>query len=135
MAIYANTNPKVTINSVDLSDHIVSAQLNYEAAELETTAFGSTTRTRIAGLKDWSLDIEFNQDYAASKVDATLYSLVGAASFAITYKPVNTTTASTNPEFQGNCILPSYKFGNKQGDLASATVSFKGDGTLTRATS
>ena len=62
--------------------------------------------------------------------------LVGAASFAVTYKPVNASTSATNPEFQGNVTGAfSYKFGNKQGDLATATVSFKADSTLTRATS
>jgi len=63
MATFAFTDAYVSINSVDLSDHVRSVTINVEAEDLEDTAMGSTFRSRIGGLKDWSLDIEFNQDF------------------------------------------------------------------------
>ena len=42
----------LTINSVDLSDHMTSASLEQNFDDVETTAFGDTVRTRIAGLGD-----------------------------------------------------------------------------------
>jgi len=98
---------------------------------------GDASRDRIAGLKDWSIEITFKQDYAASKVDATLFSLVGAAEFAIAVRKSDTdATAATNPEYQGNCVLESYQpFGQTVGELAVAPITVQGAGDLTRATS
>lgn len=136
MAVFAYTNAYVTINGVNLSDHVRSVSLSYEADELDTTAMSSTAaRTRIAGLKSWQLELEFNQDYAASSVDATLFPLVGAAAFAVAVRPVNAAISTTNPEFQGNAILTSYSpTGNSVGDLATTSATLMGSGDLTRDT-
>jgi len=48
---------------------------------LDDTVMGDTTRSNIAGLLNWSIDVEFLQDFASAKVDATLFALVGSASF------------------------------------------------------
>lgn len=136
MASVHFNNAHVTINSVDLSDHVKSVTLNYEAAALDETAMGDTTRTNLAGLLNWTLTVNFIQDYAASEVDATLFSLVGAAAFAIAVRPVNTTVSATNPEYQGNAILTSYPpMGGGVGDLEMAQATFASAGALTRATS
>ena len=135
MAAFAFTNAKVTVNSVDLSDHVKSVTINYSAEELDDTAMGDSSHSRLAGLKDWSVDVTWNQDYASAKTDATLWPLVGAAAFAISVVPVNTTVSATNPNYNGNCILTSYQTGNGVGELASATTTFLGDGTLSRSTS
>ena len=50
---------------------------------------------------------DFFQDFAASEVDATLFGLVGTA-VAVAVRPLNTTIAATNPEYQGSGILTSY---------------------------
>ena len=54
MAIFMNETVTVTVNSVDLTDHITSVDFSESAAEIETTAMGDATVTRIAGLKDAS---------------------------------------------------------------------------------
>ena len=78
----------ITINSVDLSDHITSASLEISYEDVETTAFGDAVRTRIGGLGDATLNMTFNQDYASSEVDATLNGLVGAST-AFVLKPTS----------------------------------------------
>ena len=70
MARLVLTNAYVTINSVNLSDHVSSVTLTTSDDIVETTAFGSTARTRVAGLADNSVALEFQQDYAASSVEA-----------------------------------------------------------------
>lgn len=125
----------VSINSVDLSDHVKSVTLNYEAEMQDDTAMGDTTRSNMAGLLNWSVDVEFLQDYAANEVDATLFSLVGAAAFPIILKPNGSATAVTNPKFTGNAVLASYTpMGGGVGDLAMAPITLSPAGTLTRAT-
>jgi len=77
LAKFVLTDASVTINSVDLSDHVASVTLDITADEIEETAFGQTFKSRLGGLKDGSLSVDFHQDFAASEVDATLWPLLG----------------------------------------------------------
>lgn len=133
MAAFTFTNAYLTVNSVNLSSYVRSLDLTYEAEEGDTTAMSSTAaKTRIAGLTSWQVEVEFNQDFAASAVNATLFALVGAAPFAIAIRPVNATISTTNPEYQGNVILTSYTpLSGSVGDVATATATFLGTGALT----
>lgn len=134
MALVVLKNAYVMINAVDLSDHVKQVTLKYSAEIIDDTAMGATSKSRIAGLKDWSMDVEFYQDYASGKVDATLFPLVGAASFAVHLKPVNDTISATNPDYTGNAVIEGdyQPVAGEVGSLATATVSFAGDGDLTR---
>ena len=134
MAFVVLKDAYVMINTVDLSDHVKSVKLSYSAAIHDDTAMGADSLSRLAGLKDWKMEVEFFQDYATGKVDATLFSLVGAAAFAVHLKPVNTTIAATNPDFTGNAVIEGdyMPVGGSVGELATVTVTFAGDGDLTR---
>ena len=135
MATFVYTDASVVVNSVDLSDHVKSCTLNYEAEMLDDTVMGDTTRSNIAGLLNWSIDVEFLQDFAAAKVDATLFSLVGAAAFTVTVKPTSGSVSSTNPSFSGSMVLESYPpMTGSVGDLETASATFRSAGTLARAT-
>lgn len=129
-------DPHVSLGGVDLSDHVKQATLNYSAEAPDDTTGGDSTRNRLAGgLKDWSLTLELAQDYAASEVDATLFSLVGT-SVAIVLRPTTDAVGTTNPSYSGNAILTAYQpFGGQIGAQAMAPVTFEGNGDLSRATS
>ena len=123
-----------TINSVDLADHVTSLTLNYGVELLDITAMGDGARDRIAGYKDWSIEVEFNQDFAASNVDATMFPLVGAAATAVELRPTSAAASATNPKFTGNVIVESYPpLGGGVGEVLKTSVSLQGAGTLTRA--
>ena len=132
MTKFVLTDATVIIDSVDLSDHVKSVTLNY-AAELEDdTVMGDDTRSRTGGLKDWSIDIEFAQDFEANKVDVTLFALVGTT-FPIIVGSSSATVSATHPEFTGTGILESYPtIGNAVGELATTTITVQSAGTLTR---
>ena len=49
MAKFVLTDASVTINSVDLSDHVASVTLDITADEVEETAFGQTFKSRLGG--------------------------------------------------------------------------------------
>ena len=134
MAEQVLTNAHLTVNSVNLSDHVRSITLRYAADLQDITAMSDTTRNRLGGLKDWSFDVEFNQDFAAANVDATLFPIVGS-SVAIIVRPDAGAVSATNPNFTGNAIIESYQpVGGAVGDAHTAPVTFQGNGTLTRAT-
>lgn len=129
-------NAYVSINGTDLSAHVESLSLNHTAEELDDTTMGDTGKGRLAGLIDDTFEVTFKQDFAAGQVDATLWSLVGAAAFAVILKPNGSVTGVTNPKFTGNAILTNYvPMTGTVGSIATATASFLVDGVLTRATS
>lgn len=134
MAEMVLTNAKVSINSVDLSDHVREVRLSYSAEIQDKTAMGDTSRERIGGLLDWSAQVTFNQDYAANKVDATLFPIVGT-SVAISILPVNAAAGATNPNYNGYGVIADYQpIGGAVGDMHIAPVTIQGNGTLTRST-
>lgn len=133
MAELVLTDVSVSINAVDLSDHDTSVNLSYSAAIMEKTAMGDTFVTRIAGLKDWSASVEFNQDYAANEVDATIFPLVGT-SVTVIFKPTSGAVSATNPSYSGAAFVESYDcLSGSVGDVQKAPVTLTGNGVLTRA--
>lgn len=139
MARIVLTNAYITINSVNLSDHIKSVTLTTSDDIVETTAFGSTARTRVAGLADNSVALEFDQDYAASSVEATINaagsSLVGTVT-TIVVKPNGSTTAADNPSFTFSALISEWTpLSGAVGELATASVTWPISGTITKAVS
>ncbi len=117
--------------STFLSPHLRSATLNYAAEILDKTAMGVGSRSRIAGLKDWSIVLEFNNNFHPSTdLDKFFFGLVGAGSSdcRINLKP----TSSTNPRYHGYSLLESYPMGGAVGELATVSLTFQGDGNMTR---
>ena len=122
----------LTLAAVDLTAYVESMRLRYSADAPETTDGNVTTRKRLGGLLDWSVEIAFNQDYAAAKVDATLFALVGT-SIAVALRPNSAAQSATNPTFSGNAILTEYPPLDAQvGAVIKATISLQGNGVLTR---
>ena len=133
MAALVLTNAYVTINSVNLSDHIASITLNTADDVIDTTAFGSTARTRVAGLGDNSITIEFHQDYATSNVEATIYPLVGSTT-AVVVKPNGATTSATNPSYSFTALVSEWQpLNGAVGELATASVTWPVSGEITKA--
>jgi IMP cyclohydrolase len=136
MARIVLTNAYVTINSVNLSDHIASITLTTTDDVIETTAFGSSARTRIGGLADNSVALEFHQDYAAANVEATINgspSLVGTVT-AVVVKPNGSTTAADNPAYSFNALVSEWTpLNGAVGELATASVTWPIDGNITKA--
>jgi len=135
MAELVYKDPYLLVNSVDLSDYVRQVTINYGAEILDKTAGTTNSKEKIAGLKDWSLSIELNQDFATSAVDDTLFDLVGAAEFAVVIKPNGSVTGSSNPSFSGNGVLASYPpLGASVGQLITTSITIEGSGDLSRAT-
>jgi len=133
MAVLVLTNAFITINSVNLSDHVASVTLTTNDDVVETTAFGSTARTRIAGLGDNSVAIEFHQDYAASNVEATVYPLLGTTT-SVVVKPNGATTAATNPSYTFTALVSEWTpLNGAVGELATASVTWPISGEVTKA--
>lgn len=135
MAVFVLKDASVTVNSVDLSSYVTAITLNYETDSVEVTAMGSSGHTFTGGLQNISCDITFNQDFAATKVAATLDALIGTTT-TVVVKPTSAVVSATNPSYTiANAFLAATQpVAGSVGDLAAMSVSFTG-GTLTKATS
>lgn len=138
MATEVITDAFVEYDSVDLSEFVTSVTLSYEAETQDDTAMGDDTRSNLGGLKNWSAEVEFNQDFAAGGPDATLFSKVGSIA-TLTIRKSSAAVGSTNPSYSGDALLASYPpFGNTVGEKMTTSASFVPGGasnTLARATS
>ena len=135
MASFAFTDAKVTVGGTDLSAYVRQVTLNVNADELDDTAMGDTFRSRIGGLKDWSVNLEFNQDFAAGAVDATLWPLLGTTT-TVTVKATSAANSATNPQYSGSVLVSQVNpLTNGVGDLATTSITWNGAGTLSRLTS
>ena len=130
MATIVMTDAYLLVNAVNLSAWCRSLTINYEAEMLDDTAFGTTgTRSNRPGLKNWSMDAEFLQDFAAGAVDATLFPLVGAAPFPIEARPTSAAVGVTNPSYTGNAVLETYPpLSGEVGALSTVSASFRSGG-------
>ena len=102
MAKFVATDVKTTINGVDFYSHIAAVTWEITADEIETTAFGgSGYRTRVAGLKDGSITIDFHQDFATTTgagvaaVDQTIWGLFGSVATVVSVPTSGSVSAST----------------------------------------
>jgi len=134
MAIFVATEFSVSINgSTALASYLTQVELKLSANDVTTTAFGSTFVTRVAGLKEGSLTLTFNQDYAASTVDATLFPLLGSNA-TVVIKPTTAAVGSANPSYTTVVsVIDLTPISGQIGDLSTFSVTFPTNGTVTRA--
>jgi hypothetical protein len=135
MAQLVLTNASITVNAVDLSDRANSVTLTYEVDSVEVTAFGDSGHKFAGGLQNMSCEISFQQDFATSNVEATIYSLVGTTT-EIIIQPDSGAVSATNPSYTlSNTFLASHTpVMGAVGELAMTELTFTG-GTLVKATS
>lgn len=136
MAKFVATDYKITLNGTDFSEHLAAVTLDITSEEQDTTSFGRTFRTRIGGLKDGSVQLDFHQDFGANSVDATLFPLLGSQATVVVV-PTSGSVSATNPSYTGVFLVSQYSpFASNVGDLATLSVSWNAAGTagITRGT-
>ena len=129
MARIVLTNVAVTFGVTDISSYVTSVTLGSTYDVVETTAFGNTARTRVAGLADNSVAFEFNQDYAASALESVIFPTLGTA-VSITVRPV----AGTTPAYSFSALVSEWTpLNGAVGELATASVTWPISGTISKS--
>jgi hypothetical protein len=129
MARIVLTNVAVTFGATDISSYVTSVTLGSTYDVVETTAFGNTARTRVAGLADNSVALEFNQDYAGGALESVIYPTLGTA-VSITVRPV----AGTSPAYSFSALISEWTpLNGAVGELATASVTWPISGTITKS--
>tara|TARA_R110000787_G_scaffold104030_2_gene210742 strand:+ start:6743 stop:7159 length:417 start_codon:yes stop_codon:yes gene_type:complete len=125
---------EVVVNSVDLSDHVESVEFpaglnSHPAAAMSDIQDYDLPGTQTVG----PVVVNFYQDYAASKVYATLQPLwANRTTFTMTVKATTAGDSATNPKFSASFFLASAPFiGAARGDRHMVQATFNVAGALT----
>ena len=129
------TNAQVTVNGVDLSNHVDSVEVQTNVDDVDITAMGASAHQHAPGLRNDKITVNFLQDFAAGKVDATLFPLLGNTGFTVKVVPVATTVSTTNPSYTATCVLFTYNpLSGKVGERSDTSVEFQATGLVVKAT-
>lgn len=135
MAVFLNNDVVLTVNSVDLSDHVTAVTINRSFDELEVTAMGDGGHKFVKGLEASSITIDFLNDTASGEVLQTLQSRWGQNT-TITVKQSDAATSAANPLYTMTCLINNTTDVN--GDVASLStqsLTFNVSGEILVATS
>ena len=134
MAVIALLNAKVTVNGIDMSSMVTKVELPVVVVDLVTTNFASLGwDARIGGLKKATVNVTFNQDFAAAQTDALLWPLLGTV-VPMLVKATNAANSATNPEFQFAVLINNLDpIKGKVGDLLTQDITWPVSGVVTRA--
>lgn len=129
---------QIVVNGVNFSDHTDNVEVVLSKKSVETTSFSGGGFEQIQGLREDYFTLNFQQDFSAAEVDATLYPLYNNGNeFLVTVNPTTGVNSPTNPQYSGTCILLDYTpLTGKVGSLSSTKVKFAAQRTgIVRATS
>ena len=134
MAVFLNNGVSVTVNSVDLSDHVTAVTINRSFDELEVTAMGDSGHKFVKGLEASSITIDFLNDTATGKVLQTLQAAWGT-SVTVVVKQTSAAVSATNPSYTMTCLVNNTTDVNGSvADLGTQSVTWNVNGTIAVAT-
>ena len=135
MAVFLNNGVVLTVNAVDLSDHVTAVTINRTFDELEVTAMGDSGHKFVKGLEASSVTIDFLNDTASAEVLQTLQAVWGTST-TITMKQTSAATSATNPLYTMSCLINgTTDINGSVADLSMQSVTFNVNGTIAITTS
>ena len=135
MAKFVITDPVVTFAGSTVTTSAASVTIELESDDIETTNFGgSGWRTRVGGLKQGTVSIDFHSDYGSGAIDSLVWSNFGGT-VAVTVTPTaGTAVSATNPKWSFDVLVNSYATLGAVGDLATFSLQLPITGAVTRGT-
>ena len=115
-------------SSRNISDTLTDVSFPQTIDTTETTAFGSSNKSYIVGLKDTTISVSGIWD---ATVDGYI-SGTEPASRSFIFGPAGST--SGNVKYTGEAIMTNYSQSNPVGDVVTFTADFQVTGAVTRTT-
>ena len=138
MAKYVVKGGTVTINGVDLSDHVKSVDVKREKAKIDATGLnGNGAVDNVHGLSDESFEFEFMNDHDPGAVDDTLTPLYeNETEFTVVVRPFAGAASASNPEYTcDTCKLFTFDpISANVGALSTTKVMIQANGGMTKST-
>jgi hypothetical protein len=135
MAVFLNNGVVLTVNAVDLSDHVTAVTINRSFDELEVTAMGDSGHKFVKGLEASSITIDFLNDTATGEVLQTLQAAWGTT-VTVTAKQDSGATSATNPLYTMSCLINNTTdINGSVADISMQSLTFNVNGTIAVTTS
>ena len=135
MAVFLNNGVVLTVNSVDLSDHVTAVTINRSFDELEVTAMGDGGHKFVKGLEASSITIDLLNDTASTETLQTLQAVWGTNT-TVTVKQTSAAVSATNPLYTMTCLINNTTDVNGSvADLSTQSLTFNVSGTIAVTTS
>lgn len=128
MAFVHGKDSYFKVASSDLSTYLNSVTVSRSADTADTTAFGSGTRSYVAGLKDATITV-------AGMFDATVYSTIAGwlgTSQTWEYGPAG--SANGRVKVNGSGIITAVELGSAVGEVVTASITIQVSGAVTDGT-
>ena len=128
MAFVHGKDSYFKIASTDLSTYLNNVTVSRTADTADTTAFGSSTRSFSAGLKDATISV-------SGMFDASVYSTVAGwlgTSQTFEYGPAGSTAGRV--KVSGSAIVTGVELASSVGEVVAANLTLQVTGTVTDGT-
>jgi hypothetical protein len=137
VAIYLDNNVGLKIATVDLSEYITSITLTQTFDEVETTSMGAQSHVFSRGLESSTLQVDFLNDWAAAKVQATLQAAYGTSVTAIVIPVKGTAVSAANPTYSMSILVNNLTPVGTNGpeDYARSSMTFTVNSVVTYSAS
>ena len=134
MAFIHGKDSQVIHGVNDLSSYLNDASVSADVEVAETTAFGSSAKTYIVGLKDATVSASGMFDGASGAVDAVLAASIGSDSLAPVTIGYNGTTLNNRVSLL-LAKTTSYEVSTPVGDVVAVSYSAQADGGVDQGVS
>jgi hypothetical protein len=133
MSVRVVKNAGIVLQNVNLSSYVTSATVTMSAAEITTTAMGDGGVTRVGGLRDDAISVDFNTSYGTSSVESVLSGLVGVSTATLVVFTEGTVASTANPAYSATVMIPEFAaLDASVGELSTSSVTFAVQGSVTR---
>jgi predicted secreted protein len=116
-------------SSRNISDTVTNVDFPETIDTAETTAFGSTSKSYIVGLRDATISVSGIWD---ATVDGYIRGGAEPASRSFIFGPAGDTGG--NVKYTGEAIVTNYSISNPVGDVVTYTLDLQVTGDVTRTT-
>ena len=128
------TNPRVTLDGFDVSDHCASISFGTVYDLVEVTQMGDIAKKMVAGLEENTLSLELQQDFGVSQLESVIYPNRGLL-VNCTVRPVNAAISATNPQYSFRVLISEWTpLSGSVGTLTTVTVNWPIYGEITKIT-
>ena len=126
----------VSINANVLNEYTKKAELTVEVEEKDVTNYASLGwKEVLGGLKSAELGCEFFQYFAATKLDAIMWPLLGTV-VPFEVRADQGAVSASNPAYTGSILINGWNpLTGSVGDEATVSLGFPTSGAVARGTS
>lgn len=125
----------VKLATVDYSNFFRSITLEASRDLKEVQCFGDLYKVFVNGLSDWTVSLNFVDDYADNAWNEVAWGMWSAAvPIAFECRPKSSAVAPANPQYSGNVIMNNFPILTAEhGEVSAGSFTLQGTGLLSRA--